>query len=405
MLDDRPVAPDHRDERKDAAWEDGHSLGAGDALPGRHVLSQLQRETRRSGRTASPLSIVLLRFESQKSNEFNIVGELLKLLQRTMRETDAVCSIRMDRIAVLLPGTNQRGAMVLAQRFAARAGNLPVSAIAVAYPDQLFEELITENRETPDTAPLPAEDLPEQDEPGYRLKRGLDIVGAIAALVLLSPLMLITAIAVAVTSPGPVIFGQSRFGKGYAPFVFYKFRSMRHDADDRIHREYVANLIKGNLEQINQGSAAKPVYKMTSDPRVTSIGRFIRDTHLDELPQLFNVLKGDMSLVGPRPPIPYEVADYKTWHLRRILEIRPGITGLWQVEGHNATSFDDMVRIDLRYVRNCSLVLDLRILSRTVKIVSACIANHGISSRRSRVTGAPGARVHTDTERTGTRAV
>jgi len=144
---------------------------------------------------------------------------------------------------------------------------------------------------------------------------------------------------------------------------------LRTNADDRIHREYVASLIKGDLQQINQGDVAKPIYKLKADPRVTPVGRIIRKTSLDELPQFFNVLKGDMSLVGPRPPLPYEVAQYQSWHLRRILDVRPGITGLWQVEGRSKTSFDDMVRLDIRYTRSWSLLLDLKLLFKTVKVV------------------------------------
>src|SRR6202165_2451708 len=184
--------------------------------------------------------------------------------------------------------------------------------------------------------------------------------------------MLIIAAAIRITSSGPVIFKQARLGKRGVPFVFYKFRSMSVNADDRIHRAYVASLISGDHEGINQGNTAKPLYKLKSDPRVTRVGRVIRKTSMDELPQLFNVLKGDMSLVGPRPPIPYEAEKYEAWHLRRILEIRPGITGLWQVEGRSKTSFDDMVRLDLRYIRDCSLMLDLKILIKTVKVVLRC---------------------------------
>jgi lipopolysaccharide/colanic/teichoic acid biosynthesis glycosyltransferase len=144
---------------------------------------------------------------------------------------------------------------------------------------------------------------------------------------------------------------------------------MHWNADDRIHRDYVANLIGGNLDKINQGDAERPLYKMKSDPRITLIGKIIRKTNIDELPQFFNVLKGEMSLVGPRPPIPYEVEKYESWHLRRILEVKPGITGLWQVDGRSTTSFDDMVRLDLRYVQNWSLWLDMKILLKTVGAV------------------------------------
>jgi lipopolysaccharide/colanic/teichoic acid biosynthesis glycosyltransferase len=144
---------------------------------------------------------------------------------------------------------------------------------------------------------------------------------------------------------------------------------MHCNADDRIHRDYVGKLITGDLDSINQGGKAKPLYKMKDDPRVTRVGRLIRKTSMDELPQLFNVLRGEMSLVGPRPPLPYEAEKYQSWHLRRVLEVKPGITGVWQVSGRSKTSFDDMVRMDLRYTRTCSLALDLKILIKTVKVV------------------------------------
>ena len=144
---------------------------------------------------------------------------------------------------------------------------------------------------------------------------------------------------------------------------------MYWNCDDQIHRQYVTDLIKGRLESINQGDGENPFFKMKSDPRLTRVGKILRTLSLDELPQLFNVLKGEMSLVGPRPPIPYEVEKYEPWHLRRILDMKPGITGLWQVSGRSTTSFDEMVRLDVRYVRNWSLWLDLKILLKTVKEV------------------------------------
>ena len=193
-----------------------------------------------------------------------------------------------------------------------------------------------------------------------------------ALLLVLSPIFLGTAIAVKLTSPGPVIFKQKRLGRRGMPFVFYKFRSMRADSDDSIHKEYTANLIRGQLDEVNQGDAESPHYKIKADPRVTSIGRLIRKTSIDELPQLVNVLKGDMSLVGPRPPLVYEAEEYQSWHLRRVLEVRPGITGLWQVEGRNKTSFDEMVRLDLRYIRSQSFWLDVKILVKTVFTVLRC---------------------------------
>lgn len=334
-----------------------------DVLPKQHFLKQLQREKSRTDRSKAPLSIVLF----SGGEDGRDVTNLLELLRHSKRATDTLGYLDEDRIAILLPDTNEGGAERLAQKILHRAGDLPFSTVTRTYPDQVFDRLIAQKQEVPDLYPLLPEETREAKR-GYLLKRALDIVGATAALMMLSPLMLATAIAVVVSSPGPAIFRQIRLGKGGVPFVFYKFRSMHCNVDDRIHREYVASLIAGDREA-NRGDAQQPLYKLESDPRVTRVGRFIRKTSLDELPQLFSVLRGHMSLVGPRPPLPYEVQRYESWHLRRILEVRPGITGLWQVDGRSRTSFDQMVRLDLRYIRNCSLMLDLKILVKTVKAV------------------------------------
>jgi lipopolysaccharide/colanic/teichoic acid biosynthesis glycosyltransferase len=180
--------------------------------------------------------------------------------------------------------------------------------------------------------------------------------------------MLVTAAAIALTSSGPVVYRQIRLGKGGVPFTFYKFRSMGCNLGDRIHREYVISLITGGQGHAD-GNAPRPWAKLQADPRVTPVGRFIRRTSIDELPQLFNVLKGDLSLVGPRPALTYEAEEYQSWHLRRILEIKPGVSGLWQVEGGSDVTFDEMVRLDLQYVRTRSLMLDLRIMIKTILVV------------------------------------
>jgi len=265
--------------------------------------------------------------------------------------------------------TDRQGTLVLLRKVVAYAGQPPVSTAVATYPDRVFDELKAENQSSQDPNPFLPGGLASGSGSSYPLKRALDIVGAITALVLLSPVMLIVGLAVAVTSRGPIIFKQTRLGQRGIPFNFYKFRSMRCGADDQIHRDYVAKLIAGDLEGINQGEATTPLYKMKDDPRITRVGRLIRKTSIDELPQLFNVLKGDMSLVGPRPPLPYEAEKYQSWHLRRILEVKPGITGIWQVNGRSKTSFDEMVRMDLRYIRTCSLALDLKILLKTIKVV------------------------------------
>jgi len=201
------------------------------------------------------------------------------------------------------------------------------------------------------------------------IKRIVDILGSLLALILLLPAMLAMALAVKLTSKGPVLFQQTRLGQYSRPFTLLKFRSMYVDCDANIHKQYVAKLIGGGQNARHSAEKGNAVYKIKNDPRVTRIGRFLRKTSLDELPQLINVLKGEMSLVGPRPPLPYEVERYGCWHRRRILEAKPGITGLWQVKGRSRTSFDDMVRLDLKYVERASVLLDLKILLQTPRAV------------------------------------
>ena len=347
-------------------------LRLGDILPRHHFLKQLQREKRRTDRSKAPLSVALFHLGGGTDGDLSDIEELLAILRASKRDTDILGYLGEDLIALLLVDTNAQGTEGFVEKVLERAKDLPVSATKATYPDELFDNLMTDSQDLSNLNPLFLDHSHHVASPGYVVKRALDVVGSIVLILLLSPLMLLTAFAVAMTSPGPVIFKQTRLGKRGVPFVFYKFRSMFYKNDDRIHREYVASLISGNVEKINQGDKVAPVYKMKADPRVTRIGRIIRKTSIDELPQLFNILKGDMSLVGPRPPLPYEVDKYDSWHLARILEIKPGLTGLWQVEGRSKTTFDEMVRMDLRYIRGCSLLLDLKILLRTVKVVLKC---------------------------------
>jgi lipopolysaccharide/colanic/teichoic acid biosynthesis glycosyltransferase len=196
------------------------------------------------------------------------------------------------------------------------------------------------------------------------LKRLMDIVGSSAALLFFSPIFVLLGLAVKLTSKGPIFFRQERLGQFGKPFTFLKFRSMHANNDNKIHQNFIKSVIKGEHNGSVEGGG-KAVYKMTNDPRITPIGRIIRRTSLDELPQFINVLKGEMSLVGPRPPIGYECEEYDIWHRRRVLEVKPGITGLWQVKGRSRVRFDDMVRLDLQYARTWSLWLDIRILWQT----------------------------------------
>jgi exopolysaccharide biosynthesis polyprenyl glycosylphosphotransferase len=198
-----------------------------------------------------------------------------------------------------------------------------------------------------------------------RLKRLMDIVGSLLALILFAPLFIAIALAIKLTSKGPVFFKQERNGEYGKPFIFIKFRSMYVNNDVGVHRQWFTQFVSGQAEKYRTDGKSSGVFKMTIDPRVTNIGRMLRRTSLDELPQFINVLKGDMSLVGPRPPIPYEVDAYQTWHRGRILQAKPGITGLWQVNGRSRVTFDEMVRLDLTYARTWSLWQDIKILLRT----------------------------------------
>jgi lipopolysaccharide/colanic/teichoic acid biosynthesis glycosyltransferase len=198
---------------------------------------------------------------------------------------------------------------------------------------------------------------------GALAKRTFDATAAAIGILLLSPLFLGLFLATRLSSRGPAIYTQRRVGVGGRRFAFYKFRTMVHRNDDSIHRAYSERLING-WAQRDAGRA----FKLTTDPRVTPFGRFLRKSSLDELPQLFNVLKGDMSLVGPRPPIEYEVDYYQDWHKQR-LQAKPGITGLWQVSGRSQVPFDEMVMLDIHYMEHWSFQLDLKILLRTFPVV------------------------------------
>ncbi len=203
------------------------------------------------------------------------------------------------------------------------------------------------------------------DDMAWRLKRILDIILASTAFLLLSPVFLCIVLAIKLSSPGPVIFKQTRIGKGGKPFDFFKFRSMHVASDSSKHKEYVQDFIKKGKQECGKDIN---VFKMTDDPRIFKVGKFIRKTSLDEFPQLFNVIKGDMTLVGPRPCLPYEWECYDDWHKNR-LNILPGCTGLWQALGRSTVSFEEMVILDLYYISNMSLWLDFRIVMQTFPVI------------------------------------
>ncbi len=193
-------------------------------------------------------------------------------------------------------------------------------------------------------------------------KRAFDIVGSLALLAIVAPLLAAIFAVIKLTSPGPALFRQTRVGRKGEPFTMLKFRSMYVNSSHAIHQDYVKWFITSSGRQPRTGNE---LFKLTDDPRVTRVGCFLRKTSLDELPQFWNVLRGDMSLVGPRPPLPFEVEHYQPWHRRRVLDAKPGVTGPWQVSGRSRTTFDEMVRLDLRYGRTHSLWTDIKILAAT----------------------------------------
>jgi lipopolysaccharide/colanic/teichoic acid biosynthesis glycosyltransferase len=202
------------------------------------------------------------------------------------------------------------------------------------------------------------------------LKRALDIAGSLGLMLFLLPVFVIVAALVKLTSRGPVLFRQVRVGQLARPFTMLKFRTMHVNNDSALHQQFVTDFIKTSAAKKEQkeSSDAAP-FKIKNDPRVTPVGRMLRKTSLDELPQLWNVFRGDMSLVGPRPPLFYELEQYRSWHWRRVLEAKPGVTGLWQVTGRSRTTFDEMVRLDLRYVKTRNFWTDVRILLATPRAV------------------------------------
>ena len=302
----------------------------------------------------------------------NAVTEILTLLPASIRESDICGWYRQgSALAVIfteIGGLEETKAVSgpLVQRI-----NRVLGAVV---PPQQLDEIRISFRVLPkqwDAPRHPHESLIQEEFSKHGAakvlhevaKRTLDITGSLVAMILGLPLFLAVAIAVKATSRGPVLFRQKRIGQHGNHFTFFKFRSMYTGNDHAIHQEYAKNFIaNGNGGGHNE--AGQTQYKLVGDPRVTPVGRFIRRTSLDELPQFLNVLRGEMSLVGPRPPVPYEVECYKTWHLNR-LATKPGITGLWQVTGRSRVKFDDMVRMDIRYNKARTIWLDIKLLLKT----------------------------------------
>jgi lipopolysaccharide/colanic/teichoic acid biosynthesis glycosyltransferase len=331
-------------------------------------------ERKRSERSEQPLLLMLLKAgEGQTSGtETTMLDTVARALACHGRETDVVGWFSDNTaIGVLFTGfdaqnRNQAIAAILKRVKDSLRGEFmfhQLSRFSVSFhffPDQ-WEQSVSGSADLPLFYP----DLVligRRRRPARFVKRAMDVVASAGLLLLLTPLLLLIGLAIKLTSKGPIFFKQIRVGQYGRCFTFLKFRSMVANNDSSIHQEFVTKLIAGKAPGENM---ERPVYKIKDDKRITWVGKLLRRSSLDEVPQLINVLRGDMSLVGPRPAIPYEVSAYRTWHRRRVFEAKPGLTGLWQIEGRSRVSFDEMVRMDLRYAKDWSLWLDLKILVLT----------------------------------------
>jgi exopolysaccharide biosynthesis polyprenyl glycosylphosphotransferase len=331
-------------------------------------------ERRRTERSRKPVLLMLLDAGNCVPLDKNgkVLSKILAALSLSTRDTDitgwykahSVVGVMFTEMSVDDPGTIL-GTMMTRVSETLR-NNLSLEKFSqVSISLHVFPE--SWNQETSPGNPTLYPDLAHREEHqrvNLTIKRIMDVVGSVLALLLFSPVLLLVALLVRLSSKGPILYKQERLGQFGQPFTFLKFRSMYANNDRKIHQEFMKRVINGTHDGKVKGGG-KAVYKMTDDPRITPIGRLLRRTSLDELPQFFNVLKGDMSMVGPRPPIAYECQEYDIWHRRRVLEVKPGITGLWQVKGRSRIRFDDMVRLDLQYVRTWSLWLDIQILIKT----------------------------------------
>ena len=353
------------------------SLGDRGILNAEDFRRMITLERKRSERSRKPFMLLLLDMGDHLPSERNgrILGKILSALSASTRDTDVtgwysnncVVGVMFTEIAIEEGGSTP--STIITRVTQTLQKNLTLEQFnRVTLSFHVFPEDWDHESEQGPTNRTLYPDL-SQREDGRKLsrtmKRMMDVLGSALALAIFLPVFLVIAIAVKATSEGPVFFRQRRVGQHGNSFTFLKFRSMYANNDAQVHKQYVQQLIAGKADKHPSNGNGEGVYKMTKDSRITRVGAFLRKTSLDELPQFFNVLKGEMSLVGPRPPIPYEVEAYEIWHRRRLLEAKPGITGLWQISGRSRVKFDDMVRLDLQYARNWSPWMDIKILLRT----------------------------------------
>lgn len=349
-----------------------------------HILSRvhsrrkfraiLERERTRSNRNGRDFSVIVF-YLNLLNNKADFV-QFLSVLNNRIRSTEEIGWLKKNQsIGIVLPDTALNGAKNLAHNlcFLLKRSSTPPEYKIYTYPHNWFLDI---NEDKPQiggkkmmknidqtTIRIYKKSLngldPSLVPPIPVWKRIIDITGALAGLILFSPIFLTIAVLIKTVSPGPVFFKQERIGFLGRPFIFWKFRTMKTRADSSLHQRHVNNLMNNEI----------PLTKLDEDdPRIIPFGKILRKTGLDELPQLINVFRGEMSLIGPRPDLPYAIGQYMPWQKKRQ-ETLPGITGLWQVRGKNKTTFNEMVRFDISYVERCSLRLDLNILLHTVPAI------------------------------------
>jgi exopolysaccharide biosynthesis polyprenyl glycosylphosphotransferase len=366
--------PFPRSASKSLASASASSIASHFVIDEHHFVRLLRTERKRTERSGKPFMLMLIDGTGIFKHA-EIVKNVVMAFGASTRETDTLGWYETGSVLGIVFTELGAGEMLTIQKIVEKTMDSLREQLDLEHANQISisyhvypESMNVKGVHATDIRLYP--DLPrmaEHKRAAHVAKRVLDVVGSVMAVLLLSPVFLAIALAIKLTSKGPVLFRQKRVGRFGQTFTFLKFRSMAANNDPKIHEEYVKKLIagQGNL----QSDGNKTAFKLTNDPRVTRVGKFIRKTSLDELPQFFNVLTGEMSLVGPRPPVPYEYEAYDIWHRHRLMEVKPGITGLWQVTGRSRTTFDEMVRLDLRYASSWSVWMDVKILLQTPKAV------------------------------------
>src|SRR3984957_8547021 len=337
--------------------------------------SMLTLERRRAERSRKPFVLMLLDANLENGTAEAILKQAVNVVVASKRETDLVGWYKQGAIlGIIFSEVNLEGELPITETLRSKIATAFIKhlgrerAAKIAISMHIFPETWDKN-----SSGWVADSklYPDLNRKGSRkrlplvVKRAIDIVGSGLLLFTLSPFLAMIVALIKLTSKGPVIYKQERLGQFGARFTCLKFRTMYANNDPKIHEEYVQQFIAGKGGLDNSNGSDKSLYKIVTDLRVSLVGRILRKTSLDELPQFWNVLRGDMSLVGPRPPVAYEFEVYDIWHRRRVLEVKPGVTGLWQVSGRNRTRFDEMVRLDLRYCQTWSIWLDVKILLAT----------------------------------------